>query len=146
MSEDEQSYSNYDTRGNHRRGHLLLCAMAALKPGERWSTDTRDFATTVDRMATRGNPIAKELLVLTGMAGRHCPDFVEMLAMARTAGLITKCYGPLYGWMDITASPRMLADMTIEFANEELGFAAALAAKFWDVTHGVQDDQAKGSR
>lgn len=135
MSEDEQSGSNYDTRGNLRRLRVLLCAMVALKPQERWPTDNRDFAVAVDCMIAKDNPFAKELQVLTNVAGRHCPDFAEMLAFGRTAGLIVR----RFDWMCVNSSMRMLHEMAQEFSEEELEHAGALALEFWNVSHGVTE-------
>jgi|SRR5580692_6960589 hypothetical protein len=141
MSEDEQSGSNFDTRNNIRRMKLLLLAMATLQPGERWSTDNRDFAVAVDHMAAKGNPFAKEFHVLTNVAGRHSPDFGEILSHARSWGAITRRTHS-YEWMDINLSPNRLQEMAQEFTNEELGFAAALVVEFWNISHGITDETA----
>jgi len=143
MSEDEQSGSNYDFRGNFRRMRLLLWALAALKPQERWSTSNRAFAVAVDRAAAKGNRFAKEFHVLTNVAGRHCPDFAEILGYARTCGMIVRSSGS-YDWMDINASER-LHETADGFTDEERGFASGLALEFWNQSCGVADAASAGS-
>ena len=70
-----------------RAGHILLSAMWFLKPRERWPTDDRLFANTVDKLAPKGNTFAAKFPVLTRVNGRYCPDFREMMTLAKSAAI-----------------------------------------------------------
>lgn len=50
--------------------------------------ESRTFANLVADSAGAGNAFARRFLVLTNVAGKHCPDFVSGMGLARCAGLI----------------------------------------------------------
>lgn len=136
MSESEQSWSFYDTRSNLQRGRLLVAAMAMVKPDKRWPMDNRDFAVTVDKLAAKGNPIAASIRVYTGSAGRHCPDFDEMLSFALSSCLI-EYLSPSYTEMVLNIGPRTLAYLLKDVPEDELKAAKEIAQGFWETVYGT---------
>jgi len=134
MSEDEQSWSYNDSRDNLRRGRLLVCAMAALKPQERWPMDNRSFSQAVDKLAAEGNSIATNIHVYHGLSGRHCPDFKEMLSFARSSGLID--YLSSYQQLVLNVGGRALREHLEDFDEKEVEAAKALAQGYWNEVYG----------
>ena len=135
MSEDEQSWSFYDTRSNLQRGRLLVAAMASIKPDKRWPMDNRAFACAVDKLAAKGNPIAASIHVYTNVAGRHCPDFNEMLSYALSSCLI-EYLSPSYTEMVLNVGGRTLKYLLRDIREEELEAAKELAQAFWNEVYG----------
>lgn len=135
MSEDEQIWSFNDTRSNLQRGRLIVCAMAEVKPGERWPMDNHDFALAVDRQTAKGNVVAKGILVFTASTGRYCPDFNEMLSFALSRCLV-EYLSPSYEEMVLNMGGRTLKYLLKNVQAEELEAAKALVQEFWNINRG----------
>ena len=52
--------------------------------------DPTSFATAVDNAQRENNAFASRFAVYTTIAGRRCPDFLEGLTLAQSAGLISR--------------------------------------------------------
>jgi hypothetical protein len=141
VSESEQSWSYGAVHGNMERGRLLVCAMAMLKPDARWPMDNRAFAAAVDRQTEKGNPVAAAIHIFPGVAGRHCPDFKEMLSLARSSGFIAYL-APGYTQMLLHVSSRMVHDLQRGIPERDVEAAKALVQEFWEEVHGLEGARA----
>jgi hypothetical protein len=135
MSESEQSWSFASERSNLQRGRLLVCAMAEVKPDKRWPMDNRAFALAVDKQTAKGNPIASSINVYTGVAGRHCPDFNEMLSYALSSCLI-EYLSPSYTEMVLNIGRRSREYLREGVREDEMEAAKALVLEFWKEVYG----------
>jgi len=126
-----------------RAGHILLSAMWFLKPRERWPTDDRLFANTVDKLAPKGNTFAAKFPVLTRVNGRYCPDFREMMTLAKSAGLysyLTPHYTHIVLHVANTDACRVIQNA----AHEDGSYAKdviAFAQEYWNLAHGLSEPE-----
>lgn len=130
MSETEQSWSFSKAKSNMQRGRVIVCAMAMHKPRERWPMDDRAFALVVNRLAEKGNPVAKSIRVYDGVAGWRCSDFDEMLSHALSACLI-EYLAPDFKFMVLNVGPNSVEHLTRDVSKEEMTAAVELVAEFW---------------
>ena len=97
--------------------------------------DDRDFSKAVDRLTEKGNPIAQSIRVYPGIAGRHCPDFREMLSYALSSFLI-EYLAPAFEYMLLNISPSAAKRLSKDVSEDEMAAARELVQEFWNVHNG----------
>lgn len=110
-------------RGGGRQGDLS----APLDPGA--------FASAVEQLGP-GNKIASEFPALPTISGPLCPDFQQGMAVAQSAGLISRL-NPSFQRFTINLSKRQVS--ILEADDSRFGDAQLLAKKYLALTLGCSE-------
>ncbi|MBI2392249.1 MAG: hypothetical protein HYV09_21860 [Deltaproteobacteria bacterium] len=95
------------------------------------------FAAAVSRL--RDNPLASRFSVLTTVAGPMCPDFQEGMAIAQSAGLISRL-NPSFQRFTVNLSGRQVRGLA---SDPQFAAARYLAKEYLALTLGSPDAGAR---
>ena len=71
--------------------------------------DPRTFAVVVKELGEGGNTFARRFQVFETVAGKSCPDFLQGMTAAQSAGLISRL-NPTYQFFAVSMSPYLVEE------------------------------------